>query len=65
MKERIAKAIRGCCRLKRRMRTLIRNVPPIATDPDSKLLNVRDDVPADLANSLRFGGRLETGLMRC
>ncbi|MHC2269410.1 hypothetical protein ACVILJ_004793 [Bradyrhizobium diazoefficiens] len=35
MKERIAKAMRGCCRLKRRMRTLIRNVRPIATDPDS------------------------------
>src|SRR4051794_10153581 len=37
MKERIAKAILGCCRLKRRIRTLIRNVRSIVTDPDSQI----------------------------
>jgi hypothetical protein len=60
MKERIAKLILGWRRLKRRMRTLIRNARPIATDPD--VLNCvpvrRDDALLNLANSLRLQGAL-------
>ena len=52
MKERIAKASLGCCRLKRRMRTLIRNVRPIATDPDL-FLKTCDAACDDVASTLR------------
>ncbi len=68
MKERIANAMRGCRRPKRRMRTLIRNVRPIAIDPDSAWKPRRRQLRrclADLANSLRLWFGLQTGLTRC